>query len=350
MSLAGVVEQVGQVLGRAHALFGAPEVSGAGRAGVAGRDLATGAQWVRSAGAAMASQSGAGPRDYRGFAAGAEAELESLAGEDDRLGGHLGDAATADRAGRADSGRVLDAAATDVAAIAPATATPAGQQALLKALRQRVSEQQQVVAAYQARDARMAALVRALAYQRLNPGAPMTSGTAPAPGGVGPAAGLGGAPLGAAAAPLSSLVGGLAAAPQQMVEPPRPVGGGSGHQAAEAALSRRGAPYVWGAKGPSRFDCSGLTSWAWRQAGVELGPDTYTQFQQGIAVPPDQVRAGDLIFPLDSFGEGGRPGPGHVQLAIGGGQVVHAPQTGDVVRIAALPDRFIARRPIPTVS
>jgi hypothetical protein len=123
VSLAGVVAQVGQVLGRAHALFGEPEVSGGGRAGVAGRDLAAGAQRVRSAGAVMAVQSGAGPQDYRGFAAGAEASLEALAGEDDRFGGHLGDAASADRAGRADSGRVRDAAATDVAAIAPTPAS-----------------------------------------------------------------------------------------------------------------------------------------------------------------------------------------------------------------------------------
>ena len=70
---------------------------------------------------------------------------------------------------------------------------------------------------------------------------------------------------------------------------------------------------MWGAKGPDRFDCSGLTQWAWAQAGVRLGPDTYTQVTEGVPVPPGDVRAGDLIFPKDSFDS---RGPGHVQLAI----------------------------------
>jgi cell wall-associated NlpC family hydrolase len=113
--------------------------------------------------------------------------------------------------------------------------------------------------------------------------------------------------------------------------------------AARAALGKLGCPYVWGAKGPTRFDCSGLTQWAWRQAGVTLGADTYAQIRDGVAVPEGQVRAGDLIFPLDSFG---RAGPGHVQLAISDHQVVHAPQPGDVVRLAAMPTRYIARRPL----
>jgi cell wall-associated NlpC family hydrolase len=119
-----------------------------------------------------------------------------------------------------------------------------------------------------------------------------------------------------------------------------------GQGAAKAALSRLGCPYVWGAKGPSAFDCSGLTQWAWRQSGVQLGNDTYAQLTQGVAVPPGQVRAGDLIFPLNAFGEGGRSGPGHVQLAISDHQVVHAPAPGDVVRVAPMPGRFIARRPV----
>jgi cell wall-associated NlpC family hydrolase len=122
------------------------------------------------------------------------------------------------------------------------------------------------------------------------------------------------------------------------------VPGGPGGAAARAALGKRGVAYVWGAKGPSNFDCSGLTQWAWRQAGVQLGSDTYSQIRQGVPVPPDQVRAGDLIFPASSFD--GR-GPGHVQLAISPTEVVHAPQTGDVVRVAPMPSRFVARRPVP---
>jgi cell wall-associated NlpC family hydrolase len=107
-------------------------------------------------------------------------------------------------------------------------------------------------------------------------------------------------------------------------------------------LSKRGVPYVWGAKGPNVFDCSGLTQWAWKQVGVQLGPDTYTQMSQGVAVPAGQVRAGDLIFP--DYSRDGR-GFGHVMLAISPTQVVHAPQTGDVVKVSPMPSGFVARRP-----
>jgi len=125
---------------------------------------------------------------------------------------------------------------------------------------------------------------------------------------------------------------------------------GPGEGAVQAALSKLGRPYVWGAKGPGAFDCSGLTQWAWNQAGVKLGGDTYTQITDGVRVAAGQVRAGDLIFPLDSFGEGGRPGPGHVQLAISADEVVHAPHTGDVVRVAPMPTRYVAVRPTRSVQ
>jgi cell wall-associated NlpC family hydrolase len=86
------------------------------------------------------------------------------------------------------------------------------------------------------------------------------------------------------------------------------VPGGPGEVAVRAALGKQGRPYVWGAKGPNSFDCSGLTGWAWRQAGIQLGADTYQQIHDGVAVPPGQVRAGDLIFPKDAFDA---RGPGH---------------------------------------
>jgi len=58
------------------------------------------------------------------------------------------------------------------------------------------------------------------------------------------------------------------------------------------------------------------------------------------------VRAGYLIFPKYAFGSGG---PGHVQLAISATEVVHAPQSGDVVRVAPMPSAYVARRPVPAV-
>ncbi len=110
--------------------------------------------------------------------------------------------------------------------------------------------------------------------------------------------------------------------------------------AAAAAKTELGHPYLWGAKGPDKFDCSGLTQWAWRQAGVQLGEDTYHQIREGH--PVDDVQAGDLIFPTRSFT---RRGPGHVQMAVDPTHVIEAPGAGMNVRIIAIPADFEARRP-----
>lgn len=126
----------------------------------------------------------------------------------------------------------------------------------------------------------------------------------------------------------------------RVVEAARPV---PGLVAAKAALSKRGVLYLWGAKGPNRFDCSGLTQWAWRQAGVRLGEDTYAQVTQGEPVDYGQpVRPGDLIFPTGSFN---RRGPGHVLLAVSSTQAVEAPARGMPVRVVPLPPSYVARRP-----
>jgi len=105
--------------------------------------------------------------------------------------------------------------------------------------------------------------------------------------------------------------------------------------AVRAALSRLGRPYVWGATGPDSFDCSGLTQWAYGQAGLPLHRTTYQQLHDGVAVPRAQVRPGDLVFPH----------PGHVQLAIGHGRVVEAAESGVPVRIAPLGAGAQIRRP-----
>uniref|UniRef100_UPI0035CC6744 C40 family peptidase n=1 Tax=uncultured Mycobacterium sp. TaxID=171292 RepID=UPI0035CC6744 len=214
---------------------------------------------------------------------------------------------------------------------------------------------QQVVAAYRARDAQLSALVRALAYRRRGAagmGMPL-SGIASGAGGLGGGVPPGGGLVLPALSGLSALAGARRHPPSTLSRATDSRGervpGGPGEAAVKAALSRLGRPYVWGAKGPNAFDCSGLTWWAWRQAGVQLGADTYRQFDDGIPVPAGQVRAGDLIFPKDSFGEGGTPGPGHVQLAISPTEVIHAPTPGDVVRIARMPSSYVARRPVPVM-
>lgn len=109
-----------------------------------------------------------------------------------------------------------------------------------------------------------------------------------------------------------------------------------GGLAVRAALSRLGRPYVWGATGPDRFDCSGLTQWAYRQAGVPLSRTTYTQIHEGIPVPRSQIQPGDLVF----------PSTGHVQLAIGDNMVVEAPHAGATVRVSPLGAHVAIRRPV----
>jgi hypothetical protein len=322
-----LVQQVRDVLGRAHALFGRP--SSRGEAWDAGWGLAGAGDGLRGSGRQMAGLAGALPVHYASFASDSVQALDAATGTDTRLRGKVRDAGRADHSGWASSGAVINGAATDTAGLAPVSGTPAGQRALIAALHARLVQQQHVVDAYKGRDAQLAATVRSLAYGRAGRGGygGMSLGAMPFRG-----AGLGGGSPVPALSGLAELAGigygGGGRNPDvSLVDWCRPgrVPAEPGQGAAKAALSRLGCPYVWGAKGPSCFDCSGLTQWAWRQSGVQLGNDTYAQLRQGVAVPPGQVRAGDLIFALDAFGEGGRSGPGHVQLAISDHQVVHAP-------------------------
>jgi peptidoglycan DL-endopeptidase CwlO len=94
------------------------------------------------------------------------------------------------------------------------------------------------------------------------------------------------------------------------------------------ALAQIGKPYVFAAAGPGAYDCSGLTMAAWGKAGVQLPHLARAQFGMGHAVSKSQLQPGDLVFFYS--------GIGHVAMYIGHGMVVHAPHTGDVVRIAPL--------------
>lgn len=106
--------------------------------------------------------------------------------------------------------------------------------------------------------------------------------------------------------------------------------------AVRAALSRLGRPYVWGATGPDRFDCSGLTQWSYARAGIHLDRTTYQQIYNGIPVSRSQIRPGDLVF----------PSTGHVQMAIGNNLVVEAPHPGATVQISPLGTAVQIRRPV----
>ncbi|WKX70896.1 C40 family peptidase [Streptomyces sp. XD-27] len=106
------------------------------------------------------------------------------------------------------------------------------------------------------------------------------------------------------------------------------------------AYGALGKPYVWGATGPSGYDCSGLTQAAWRAAGVGLPRTTYTQINTGARVPRSELAPGDLVFFYS--------GVSHVGLYVGGGKMIHAPRPGAPVRIASIDEMPFAGAARPT--
>ncbi|MGP3958352.1 C40 family peptidase [Nonomuraea sp. 3N208] len=111
-------------------------------------------------------------------------------------------------------------------------------------------------------------------------------------------------------------------------------GSAMGDVAANWSLTQLGKPYVWAADGPETYDCSGLTMRAWERAGVRLDHWTGTQWTSGPHVPLDQLRRGDLLFFAYNTGDPGTIH--HVGIYVGRGLMVHAPETGDVVRVASI--------------
>ena len=98
-----------------------------------------------------------------------------------------------------------------------------------------------------------------------------------------------------------------------------------GEQALQAALTRRGDPYVWGAAGPNEFDCSGLVKWAYAQVGINLPHYTVSQWNMGEHISKSQLEPGDLVFFFPTIE--------HVGIYVGDGLMLDAPQTGQVVQI-----------------
>lgn len=105
-------------------------------------------------------------------------------------------------------------------------------------------------------------------------------------------------------------------------------------EAVKHAYEQLGTPYVWGGTKLSDphtanggMDCSGLTQGIYAQSGVSIPRVTYQQINTGIAVPVAQIQPGDLVFYNNT---------GHVAIYVGNGEVIHAPQTGDVVKVSPL--------------
>jgi cell wall-associated NlpC family hydrolase len=123
----------------------------------------------------------------------------------------------------------------------------------------------------------------------------------------------------ASAAPVASV-----AAPTAPVVAPTH----AAQVAVNTAMAQLGKPYVWAAAGPGSFDCSGLTLYAYKAAGISLPHSSAAQSKLGTAVSINNLQPGDLVFFYS--------GPSHVGIYIGNGNVVHAPTTGDVVKVSPM--------------
>ena len=106
-------------------------------------------------------------------------------------------------------------------------------------------------------------------------------------------------------------------------------------QVVEIAKRYLGVPYVWGGTTPAGFDCSGFVQYVYRQVGISLPRTTYDMLNVGQAVAPKDLQPGDLFFTYS----------GHVGIYVGGGSMIHAPTTGDVVRYGSASPFYAARRP-----
>ena len=127
--------------------------------------------------------------------------------------------------------------------------------------------------------------------------------------------------LSSAVAPVASSSPSTGSAPVGPAPPP------THSSVVSIAEQYLGVPYRWGGASPSGFDCSGLVMYVFSQVGVSLPHSSYSQYGMGSPVSRDQLQPGDLVF-FD--------GLGHVGIYVGGGSFIHAPHTGDVVKISSI--------------
>jgi cell wall-associated NlpC family hydrolase len=121
---------------------------------------------------------------------------------------------------------------------------------------------------------------------------------------------------------LNASAGAVSDPGEGYTPPPAKYGGVVG-----IAMQYLGVPYVYGGASPSGFDCSGFVMYVFNQVGISLPHNAAAQYGYGIPVSLSQLQPGDLVF----FN-----GLGHVGIYVGGGSFIHAPHTGDVVKISSL--------------
>jgi cell wall-associated NlpC family hydrolase len=196
----------------------------------------------------------------------------------------------------------------------------------------RLRAQEAAAAAAAAAKAREEAALEAAATTTTTTTAPTTT--------VAPAATTTTAPAGtlAPAAATTTVPPATTVPPPATTTPPpapnvAPGGSPAAATAVQAALSRVGDPYVWGAAGPGAFDCSGLVMWAYAQAGVYLPHYSGAQYADTTHIPMSALQPGDLVFPAN-------PGQ-HVAMYIGNGEIVQAPYTGADVQVVPLSSFFV---------
>ncbi len=124
----------------------------------------------------------------------------------------------------------------------------------------------------------------------------------------------------------------------KIISAPATSGSGRGQAIVNSAKKYLGVPYVWGGTSPRGFDCSGLVQYVCRQNGISVPRVAASQRGAGRYVSRANLQPGDLVF----FGNGGRVT--HVGIYIGNGNMIHAPQTGDVVKVSSINSSYRVRR------
>jgi len=164
-----------------------------------------------------------------------------------------------------------------------------------------------------------------------------TSSTAGIPAGYAlvPLSALGISTPGAAAVPAGVLPTSTTTVLPTTLQPPAT--SSQSAQALSVARQHLGTPYRWGGESPSTgFDCSGLMQYAFKQVGVDIPRVSQDQYTSGTSVPREALQPGDLVF----FQKAGDVH--HVGMYVGNGQFLHAPRTGDVVKISSLSEPHYA--------